>query len=60
MHGSILALAMFLPPRSAVVELFPYGVPPQDYTPYRTLAELPHMQLAYGAWQVSEQGCTRP
>ena len=52
MHGSILALAMFMPAGGALVELFPYGVPASHYTPYRTLAELPHLQLAYRAWEV--------
>ena len=51
MHGSLMALAMFLPAGSAVVELFPYAVRPERYTPYRTLAGLQGMRLVYRAWR---------
>ena len=47
MHGSLLALAMFLPPGSILVELFPYAINPLHYTPYRTLASLPGMDITY-------------
>jgi protein O-mannose beta-1,4-N-acetylglucosaminyltransferase len=50
MHGSMLAMAMFLPPGAAVLELYPYAVPPQQYTPFRTLCALPGMNLSYTAW----------
>ncbi|XP_076470892.1 protein O-linked-mannose beta-1,4-N-acetylglucosaminyltransferase 2-like [Babylonia areolata] len=50
MHGSLLALAAFLPQGSVVVELFPYAVPPHHYAPYATLSALPGMLLAYRAW----------
>ena len=50
MHGSLLSLASFLRQGSIVVELFPYAVNPDHYTPYQTLARLPGMLLAYRAW----------
>jgi len=51
MHGSLLALAMFLPPGSTIVELFPYGINPVHYTPYKTLANLKGMDVKYLAWR---------
>ncbi|XP_065833797.1 protein O-linked-mannose beta-1,4-N-acetylglucosaminyltransferase 2-like [Oscarella lobularis] len=51
MHGGTLALALFLRPHSALVELFPYAVPSEEYTPYKTLAQLPDMSIAYEAWE---------
>jgi protein O-mannose beta-1,4-N-acetylglucosaminyltransferase len=50
MHGSALILGMFLPPGALLVELFPYRIPAENYTPYKTMAGLPGMQLAYKAW----------
>ncbi|XP_044150425.1 protein O-linked-mannose beta-1,4-N-acetylglucosaminyltransferase 2 isoform X2 [Bufo gargarizans] len=54
MHGAQLVLSMFLPKGASVVELFPYGVNPDHYTPYKTLATLPGMELQYVAWQNKE------
>ena len=51
MHGSILSLAIFLRPGSFLVELFPYGVNPDNYTPYKTLAEISGMDISYNTWQ---------
>jgi len=50
MHGSALILSMFLPPGALLVELFPYRVPAENYTPYKTLCHLPGIRLAYRAW----------
>uniref|UniRef100_A0A023GNB4 Putative glycosyltransferase ixodes scapularis glycosyltransferase n=1 Tax=Amblyomma triste TaxID=251400 RepID=A0A023GNB4_AMBTT len=50
MHGSALILSAFLQPGSAVLEMFPYGINPDNYTPYKTLASLPGMMIAYAAW----------
>lgn len=50
MHGSLLILAMFLPQGSIVVELFPYAVNPTKYIPYRTLCQIPGMNITYRAW----------
>ncbi|CAB4020713.1 O-linked-mannose beta-1,4-N-acetylglucosaminyltransferase 2 [Paramuricea clavata] len=49
MHGSILVLSMFLSPGGFVIELFPYAINPQNYTPYKTLAEI--MDITYTSWQ---------
>lgn len=49
MHGAELILALFLQPGSAVVELFPYGINPDNYTPYKTLARI--KGLEYVAWR---------
>ncbi|KAG9476098.1 hypothetical protein GDO78_002924 [Eleutherodactylus coqui] len=54
MHGAQLVLSLFLPKGATVVELFPYGVNPDHYTPYKTLATLPGMELQYVAWQNKE------
>ena len=47
-HGSGLALSAFLPPDAGLLELFPYAVNPNDYTPYKTLAQL--MSIPYRSW----------
>ncbi|XP_038597605.1 protein O-linked-mannose beta-1,4-N-acetylglucosaminyltransferase 2 [Tachyglossus aculeatus] len=51
MHGAQLVTSLFLPRGAAVVELFPYAINPEHYTPYRTLATLPGMDLQYVAWR---------
>lgn len=53
MHGSLLILSMFLPPDSVFIELYPYGVNPDHYTPYKTLSELPGMNVIYKSWRNS-------
>ncbi|XP_078073042.1 protein O-linked-mannose beta-1,4-N-acetylglucosaminyltransferase 2 [Mustelus asterias] len=55
MHGAQLVTALFLPPGAVVVELFPYAVNPENYTPYKTLASLPGMDLQYVAWQNTKE-----
>ena len=50
MHGSLLSLAMFLKQGSIMIELFPYAVNPANYTPYKTLCQIPGMLIAYRAW----------
>ncbi|XDV39776.1 hypothetical protein PO909_008965 [Leuciscus waleckii] len=51
MHGAQMITSMFLPRGAAVVELYPYAVNPEQYTPYKTLASLPGMDLQYVAWR---------
>ena len=55
MHGSLLILSMFLPPGAAIIELFPYAVEPDNYTPYKTLAGLKGMRLVYQSWRVTNK-----
>ena len=51
MHGSLLSLSMFLPPSAILVELFPFAVNSNNYTPYKTLANLQGMGILYRAWR---------
>ena len=62
MHGSMLILAMFLPPGAKLIELFPFGINPDNYTPYRTLVELPGMNILYASWrnEIEENTVTYP
>lgn len=52
MHGSILILTIFMQPGSLVIEMFPYAVPSNNYTPFKTMALMDGMQLYYAAWEV--------
>eukprot|EP00112_Aurelia_sp_Birch-Aquarium-sp1_P016037 Seg36.1 transcript_id=Seg36.1/GoldUCD/mRNA.D3Y31 product="Protein O-linked-mannose beta-1 4-N-acetylglucosaminyltransferase 2" protein_id=Seg36.1/GoldUCD/D3Y31 len=56
MHGAELILSLFLTPGQTLVELFPYGINPENYTPYKTLAALHN--LKYIAWQNMKIGST--
>ncbi|XP_062508868.1 protein O-linked-mannose beta-1,4-N-acetylglucosaminyltransferase 2-like [Corticium candelabrum] len=58
MHGSSLTLALFLREGSALLELFPYAVPAKEYTPYKTLTELPGMNVAYQYWENNNEDNT--
>jgi len=51
MHGSILILCMFMAEGSKIVELYPHAVPSNNYVPYKTMANLPGMNLRYAAWE---------
>ncbi|XP_050181554.1 protein O-linked-mannose beta-1,4-N-acetylglucosaminyltransferase 2 [Myiozetetes cayanensis] len=55
MHGAQLVMSLFLPRGATVVELFPYAINPEHYTPYKTLATLPGMDLQYIAWQNTDR-----
>ncbi|XP_033125308.1 protein O-linked-mannose beta-1,4-N-acetylglucosaminyltransferase 2-like [Anneissia japonica] len=50
-HGSALALSMFLPKGAQLVEIFPYAVNPEHYRPYKTLVSLPGLEISYFAWR---------
>lgn len=50
MHGAMLIFSMFLQPKSLLVELYPYAVPPENYTPYKTLCNLPGFNVIYKHW----------
>lgn len=58
MHGAQLIMSLFLPRGAAVVELFPFAVNPEQYTPYKTLASLPGMDLHYISWRNSKEDNT--
>lgn len=58
MHGSLLILAMFLKPGSFLIELFPYAVSPDQYTPYKTLANIKGMDINYVSWENTNQKST--
>ncbi|OQV16619.1 Protein O-linked-mannose beta-1,4-N-acetylglucosaminyltransferase 2 [Hypsibius exemplaris] len=60
MHGAQLALSMFLPRHSILLELFPYGLPAAHYTPYRTLAHLEGLDLIYRAWENPDPAKSHP
>uniref|UniRef100_A0A4W5NVN0 Protein O-linked-mannose beta-1,4-N-acetylglucosaminyltransferase 2 n=1 Tax=Hucho hucho TaxID=62062 RepID=A0A4W5NVN0_9TELE len=62
MHGAQLVSSLFLPRGAVVVELFPFAVNPEQYTPYKTLASLPGMDLQYVAWRnmVEENSVSYP
>ncbi|TPX34304.1 hypothetical protein SmJEL517_g03031 [Synchytrium microbalum] len=51
MHGSALIMAMFCRRGTVVIEMFPYAVPPDGYTPYQSMCGLPGMDLVYRAWE---------
>lgn len=50
MHGSLLSLSIFLKPGSVVVELFPYAVNPEKYTPFKTFCDIPSSGIIYTCW----------
>jgi hypothetical protein len=52
MHGSILVMAMFCRRGTTLLEMFPFAVPAERYTPYKTMANLPDMGLIYRVWVV--------
>ena len=49
-HGAHLVTSLFLPPNAMLVELFPFGIPSENYTPYKTLAGL-LVNVSYVAWE---------
>ena len=52
MHGSILIMGMFCRKGTILLEMYPFAVPAENYTPYRTMANLPGMDLVYRDWVV--------
>ena len=55
MHGSMMALTMFCNPGTIVIELFPFAIPAENYTPYKTLAGMDGVDMVYRAWVVRSQ-----
>lgn len=56
MHGSMLALGM-LSENAAILEMFPYGVPSNNYQVYRRMCEL-RDGCRYAAWENHDLGKT--
>jgi protein O-mannose beta-1,4-N-acetylglucosaminyltransferase len=40
MHGSMLIMTLFMPKGSALVEMYPFAVPSENYSPYKTMCRL--------------------
>ncbi|KAJ8037220.1 Protein O-linked-mannose beta-1,4-N-acetylglucosaminyltransferase 2 [Holothuria leucospilota] len=57
-HGALLIMSMFLPPSSLVLEIFPYAMNPDHLTHYKTLVQLPGMDINYTFWRNSEKSKT--
>ena len=57
-HGSGLILAIFMQPGGDLIELFPFGINPNHYTPYEQLAV--HKKLNYQSWVNLNQSNTFP
>ena len=56
MHGAMLALGLWLPQGSVLLELFPFAVPAEDYQPYRKMCEL--VGIKYLAWENKSENTT--
>lgn len=59
MHGSAMIHAMFLPPGSTVVELFPFGIQPFFVSPLKALCSRPNVFYKYLAWVNKNESNTR-
>lgn len=42
------------------LEMFPFGVPSNNYLPYKTMAELPGMDIVYRAWENRDESASIP
>ena len=51
MHGSAMIFSIFLKPGSVVVELFPFGINPDNVSPLKALCQLPDIGLIYNYWK---------
>lgn len=51
LHGAALIYTAFMPKNSIVIELFPYAIPGENYSPYRTLAWLDGVEMTYRMWK---------
>jgi hypothetical protein len=55
MHGSLLIMTMFCKVGTVILEMYPFGVPGDNYSPYKTLAHLRGMDLIYRKWEVFKE-----
>lgn len=59
MHGSAMIHAMFLPPGSTIVEIFPFGIQPFFVSPLKALCSRPNVFYNYLAWVNKNESNTR-
>lgn len=59
MHGSAMIHAMFLPPGSTIIELFPFGIQPFFVSPLKALCSRPNVFYKYLAWVNKNESNTR-
>lgn len=52
-HGSGLVLSAFLPHDAALIEIFPFAINADHYTPYKTLCQL--LAIKYSSWTNRER-----
>lgn len=50
-HGALVILAMFLKANTVLLEVYPYALNTELYTDYKTVVELPGMEIEYLAWR---------
>ena len=62
LHDPLLILAMFAPAHTLLLECFPYALKPDNYVMYKTLAQLPGVNLTYATWRNmhEERSLTHP
>jgi len=52
-HGAHLVTSLFMPSNAALVEVFPFGIPAVNYTPYKTLVRL--LGRRYISWENTDE-----
>lgn len=61
MHGAGMILSIFLPPSSAVVELFPFGINPENVSFLKALLQQQQsLELHYEVWQNEDRASSIP
>ncbi|KAJ8037219.1 Protein O-linked-mannose beta-1,4-N-acetylglucosaminyltransferase 2 [Holothuria leucospilota] len=58
MHGALLTMTMFLPPSSVLLEIFPYAMGPDHLSHYKTMIQLPGMDINYTYWRNMDKSKT--
>ncbi|GAB6030493.1 Protein O-linked-mannose beta-1,4-N-acetylglucosaminyltransferase 2 [Chamberlinius hualienensis] len=60
MHSGALILSLFLQPSASLLELYPYAVNPDYYTPFKTLAKINHLKYASWVNKLKENSVSHP